>query len=141
MVRWAALALVVLTVGLGAAACGDDEGSGGGTTTTEETTTTETTTTDTTTTDTTTETETTETETTTAAGREVFLANCGSCHTFSDAGTTGTIGPNLDEIALSTEQVAEQVRNGGAGMPAFADQLSEDEIEQVAAYVAGSGGS
>jgi mono/diheme cytochrome c family protein len=33
-----------------------------------------------------------------AAGRQVFLAQgCGGCHTFSAAGTNGTVGPNLGE--------------------------------------------
>ncbi|HVH50781.1 MAG TPA: cytochrome c [Gaiellaceae bacterium] len=33
----------------------------------------------------------------TAAGKTVFAANgCGSCHTFKPAGSTGTIGPDLD---------------------------------------------
>ena len=30
-------------------------------------------------------------------GSSIFAANCGSCHTLADAGTTGTVGPNLDE--------------------------------------------
>jgi len=30
------------------------------------------------------------------AGKELFTQKCGSCHTLADAGTTGTIGPNLD---------------------------------------------
>ena len=29
-------------------------------------------------------------------GKELFVKGCGSCHTLADAGTTGTIGPNLD---------------------------------------------
>jgi mono/diheme cytochrome c family protein len=29
-------------------------------------------------------------------GRELFVANCGSCHELADAETTGTVGPNLD---------------------------------------------
>jgi mono/diheme cytochrome c family protein len=28
-------------------------------------------------------------------GRQVFLANCGSCHTLAAAGSTGQLGPNL----------------------------------------------
>jgi mono/diheme cytochrome c family protein len=33
-----------------------------------------------------------------AAGKQVFAAQgCGACHTFSAAGTNGTVGPNLDE--------------------------------------------
>ena len=121
----AALVLVVLTVALVPASCGDDAGTDSGTTTEETTTTTE---------------DETTTGTTTAMGREVFVANCGSCHTLSDAGTTGTVGPNLDEVDVSAEQVAEQVENGGGGMPAFGDQLSPEEIQEVAAYVAASGG-
>jgi mono/diheme cytochrome c family protein len=32
------------------------------------------------------------------AGKAVFAAQgCGSCHTFAAAGTSGTVGPNLDE--------------------------------------------
>ncbi len=33
----------------------------------------------------------------TANGKELFQQKCGSCHTLADAGTTGTIGPNLDD--------------------------------------------
>jgi len=29
-------------------------------------------------------------------GKQLFVAKCGFCHTLADAGTTGTIGPNLD---------------------------------------------
>jgi cytochrome c oxidase subunit 2 len=33
-----------------------------------------------------------------ASGRELFFRmGCGSCHRFADAGSTGTIGPDLDE--------------------------------------------
>jgi mono/diheme cytochrome c family protein len=120
--RGIALALLALALGLGVAACGGDDDEAGGTTT-EQTTTDETT-----------------TETGAVAGEEVFTANCGSCHTLSAAGTTGTIGPTLDGTGLAAAAVEEQVRNGGGGMPAFQDQLSEEEIAAVAAYVAESGG-
>lgn len=71
-----------------------------------------------------------------AAGKEVYAsAGCGSCHTFADAGSTGTIGPNLDESSVDFEAAAEQIRTGGGGMPAFEGQLSEQEIADVAAYV------
>ncbi len=35
-----------------------------------------------------------------AAGKQVFtgVGSCGSCHTLSAAGTTGTVGPNLDTL-------------------------------------------
>jgi cbb3-type cytochrome c oxidase subunit III len=32
----------------------------------------------------------------TQSGQQLFTTNCGTCHTLSAAGTTGTIGPNLD---------------------------------------------
>jgi mono/diheme cytochrome c family protein len=38
------------------------------------------------------------------------------------------------------EQVAVQVANGGGGMPAFGDKLSDEQIEAVAQYVSSSAG-
>ena len=114
------------------------------TTTTE---TTETTTTETTTTETTpppTESQPTETTTETAgaagdavAGKEVFLgeSGCSGCHTLADAGSTGTIGPNLDALKPSYDKVVSQVTNGGGVMPPFGDKLTEEQIQDVAAYV------
>jgi mono/diheme cytochrome c family protein len=32
-----------------------------------------------------------------ATGKALFETKCGSCHTLADAGTKGTIGPNLDD--------------------------------------------
>ncbi|HXV57535.1 MAG TPA: cytochrome c [Gaiellaceae bacterium] len=70
------------------------------------------------------------------AGAEVFAsAGCGSCHTLSDAGTSGSVGPNLDESSASYDQALAQIQNGGGGMPAYSGQLSEEEIVNVAAYV------
>jgi mono/diheme cytochrome c family protein len=71
-----------------------------------------------------------------ANGEEVFAsAGCGGCHTFEAAGSTGSTGPNLDELAPSFDEVVEQVTNGGGAMPAFAGELSEQEIRDVATYV------
>ncbi len=71
-----------------------------------------------------------------AKGEEVFAsAGCGGCHTFEAAGSSGSVGPNLDELAPSFDQVVEQVTNGGGAMPAFAGELSEQEIRDVATYV------
>ncbi len=30
-------------------------------------------------------------------GKDLFQKTCGACHTLADAGTTGTVGPNLDD--------------------------------------------
>jgi mono/diheme cytochrome c family protein len=71
-----------------------------------------------------------------ANGEEVFAsAGCGGCHTFEAAGSTGSTGPNLDELAPSFDAVVEQVTNGGGAMPAFGGELSEQEIRDVATYV------
>ena len=32
-----------------------------------------------------------------AKGKQLFMSDCGSCHVLADAGTAGTIGPNLDD--------------------------------------------
>jgi mono/diheme cytochrome c family protein len=70
-----------------------------------------------------------------AAGEEIFVANCGSCHTLTAAGTSGTVGPNLDDSSFDQGAVEEQVAQGGGGMPPFEGRLSEQEIQNVAAYV------
>ncbi len=76
-----------------------------------------------------------------AAGKEVFTSNCGTCHTLADAGTSGEVGPNLDELMPTKSLVETQVTNGGGGMPPFGGQLSEEEIQDVAEYVSSVAGS
>ena len=76
-----------------------------------------------------------------ADGEAVFAsAGCGGCHTLEAAGSSGQTGPNLDELQPSQDQVAQQVREGGGGMPSFEDQLSDDEIDAVAQFVSESAG-
>ncbi len=71
-----------------------------------------------------------------ALGKQVFTsAGCAGCHTLSDAGATGTVGPSLDAAQPSATLVAERVRDGKGVMPAFAGRLTEAEIAGVAAYV------
>jgi mono/diheme cytochrome c family protein len=71
-----------------------------------------------------------------ANGKKVFAsAGCGGCHTFSAAGSTGTVGPNLDDASVEVDAAVQQVKNGGGGMPAFGDRLSDQEIADVAAFV------
>jgi len=75
-----------------------------------------------------------------AAGKVVFTSNCATCHTLADAGATGSVGPNLDDLKPDEETVKNQVTNGGGGMPAFGGQLSETQIESVAKYVSSAAG-
>jgi mono/diheme cytochrome c family protein len=77
-----------------------------------------------------------------AAGKTIFTqtAGCGACHTLSDAGTNGTVGPNLDQAKPSYELAVTRVTKGQGGMPSFADQLSAQQIADVAQYVVDSTG-
>ncbi len=75
-------------------------------------------------------------------GAKIFAdSGCAGCHTMAAAEATGTVGPNLDETKPNKERVAQQVRTGGNGMPAFADKLSAAEIDQVAGFVATAAGT
>ena len=76
------------------------------------------------------------------AAAATFAATCGGCHALAASGTAGTVGPSLDSLAPSVEQVLAAIEGGGAGsgqMPA--GLLSGDEARQVAEYVAASAGS
>lgn len=71
-----------------------------------------------------------------AAGEAVFTsAGCGGCHTLGAAGSSGEVGPNLDETKPDYELVVDRVTNGLGGMPSFEGQLDEKQIQDVAAYV------
>ncbi len=73
------------------------------------------------------------------AGKQVFAsAGCGGCHTLKAAGSTGNVGPNLDNLKPDAARVAHQVEVGGGPMPAFKGSLSPKQIQDVAAFVASS---
>jgi mono/diheme cytochrome c family protein len=127
-----ALAALVLALGFAAVGCGGEEEASPTADTVTGTTT-----------------DTTETETTepggegdAEAGKEVFLGSsgCGTCHTLSDAGTSGTVGPNLDDSQPSFDLVVDRVTNGQGAMPSFSSTLSEEQIQDVAAYVSSVAG-
>ena len=73
-------------------------------------------------------------------GKDIFTANCGSCHTLADAGTNGNVGPNLDQLKPSQAIVQHQVTNGGGAMPAFKGVLTPAQITAVAKYVSSVAG-
>ena len=75
-----------------------------------------------------------------ADGRSIFTSNCASCHTLAAAGTSGTVGPNLDQTKPSKNEAEQKVRNGGGGMPAFEGRLSDPQIRAVSDYVATNAG-
>ena len=89
-----------------------------------------------------------------AAGKRVFAAqNCGSCHTFRPAGTTGKTGPDLDRLPQYAKQAGEPL--GGfvrhsivepnayvqKGYPPnvmpqdFGDKLSDQELDALVRFL------
>ncbi len=77
-----------------------------------------------------------------AAGKQVFeSAGCVACHTLADAGATGTVGPNLDEAKPPATLVVTRVTHGAGAMPPFEGQLTEQQIQDVAAYVSSVAGT
>jgi cbb3-type cytochrome c oxidase subunit III len=75
-----------------------------------------------------------------ADGKAIFTENCAGCHTLADAGTTGTIGPNLDQSKPPKALVVERVTNGMGAMPPFKGTLTDAQIQAVADYVSSSAG-
>ena len=74
-----------------------------------------------------------------AAGEAVFAsAGCGGCHTLEAAGSSGNVGPNLDEAKPPHDLVVDRVTNGMGAMPSFKGQLEDEQIQDVAAYVVAS---
>ena len=70
------------------------------------------------------------------AGKKVFeTAGCKSCHTLADAGATGTVGPNLDQVKPDYRTATARVTLGKGVMPSFKSQLTAQQIADVAAYV------
>lgn len=75
----------------------------------------------------------------TAAGAQVFTANCNACH----LGGRNVVNPqktlqkeDLEKFnKYSLEAIKTQVTNGAGAMPAFKGRLSDAQIENVAAYV------
>jgi len=81
-----------------------------------------------------------------ASGRELFVQmGCGSCHRFADAGSTGTIGPDLDERlagydrASLVQTIVTPPGSGGGGftlMPDnFGERMTPRALNALAAYL------
>jgi mono/diheme cytochrome c family protein len=71
-----------------------------------------------------------------AAGKDIFASKgCGACHTLSDAGATGNVGPNLDDAKPDLALAVDRIANGKGQMPSFKGQLTPQQIADVAAYI------
>jgi mono/diheme cytochrome c family protein len=74
-------------------------------------------------------------------GKAIFTsAGCASCHTLADAGSSGTVGPNLDQAKPPEALVVDRVTNGRGAMPPFKGQLTPAQIQAVAKYVSSVAG-
>jgi mono/diheme cytochrome c family protein len=85
-------------------------------------------------------------------GKELFVTNCGACHTLAKAGTDGVIGPNLDELLAPPSatapdpttikpRVLSAIENGvGGRMPkGILSGQQADEVATFVSQVAGQG--
>ena len=69
-------------------------------------------------------------------GAELFSVHgCAHCHGFD--GVNGDRGPDLQLVRkrLTAAQIRAQIVHGGEGMPAFGDQLTTPEIDDLLAYL------
>ena len=67
--------------------------------------------------------------------REAAPPPCATCHTLSDAEAIAEVGPNLDQLGRSFQQVKAAVTNGVGAMPPFGETMNPAQIEDVARYV------
>jgi predicted ferric reductase/mono/diheme cytochrome c family protein len=74
-----------------------------------------------------------------AAGKAVYAsAGCGACHVLAAAGSTGAVGPSLDDAKPDAADVVELVTKGRGVMPSYRTRLTTKQIDEVAAFVATS---
>jgi len=92
-------------------------------------------------------------------GEQIFTAaGCAGCHTFSPAGSNGTIGPNLDQLKTQAgklvpgksadEYIRESIEDPGAylvkgfpnAMPPFKGRLTDEQINALIDYLLQKGG-
>jgi mono/diheme cytochrome c family protein len=74
--------------------------------------------------------------TTIEAGRDLFNTwSCSACHTLTDAGSSGAVGPSLDNANLTHDFIVNRVTNGQGPMPSFGGQIDDADIGKLADYI------
>lgn len=73
-------------------------------------------------------------------GKQLFASDaqpmaCAICHTLEDAGATGNIGPDLDDLQPDADRIRKVMIEGMGAMPSFSDSLDDDERESIVEYV------
>ena len=80
-----------------------------------------------------------------ASGKTLYMSKCASCHVLNDAGSTGVVGPNLDDSfgpdycqGFSEQTVRDVVRGQIAypEMPMPADIVRGKDANDISVYVA-----
>jgi len=78
---------------------------------------------------------------------QFFASNCGGCHTLAQAGTTGTVGPDLDQAlkGMSAADISQSISDPNAkitpGFPSgvmpsnFGQILTPPQLQQLVAYL------
>ena len=79
-----------------------------------------------------------------AIGKKLFttaaVPACAVCHTLKDAGSSGEVGPVLDELKPDASRVAKVLRDGLGNMPSYKEVLSVAQIAALARYVSKASG-
>jgi mono/diheme cytochrome c family protein len=89
-----------------------------------------------------------------AAGKTLFTSSgCGGCHTFKPAGSTGKVGPDLDNLAADAKKANQgsldqyaftSIKNPSAYvvagyqdgvMPNYGTQLTDKQIADITAFL------
>ena len=69
-------------------------------------------------------------------GKKIFVSTgCGACHRMKAAGSTGTLGPNLDKSKLSRTEIETVITKGKGSMQPYKSLLSAKEIDDVSEFV------
>lgn len=75
-------------------------------------------------------------------GKQLFMEGavpaCAICHTLEAAGSTGEIGPVLDELKPDADRVVRALHQGVGAMPSYDGKLTEEQMSALAAFVAAS---
>ena len=70
------------------------------------------------------------------AARDMFHSwSCSACHALADAGSSGAVGPTLDNPKLTRDFIIERVANGQGAMPSFGGQIPDEDIALLADYI------
>ena len=82
------------------------------------------------------------------AGAELFAQSCTTCHTYNGAGSSNYGAPDLTAIGASGQgvnfferYVSDPSQFGNTIMPKFGEQLSKEQIHQIAVFLDASKGA